>query len=239
MGAYATYQHKEALAGILYPRVARCEDGDCPHLLIGTGCLAALALAYYHTSGTSGTTSTVEKPAQNHSDRVTAAILGSEAELKRLYKGFDVDGDGTITLKEFAFFLEDIMGSPATPEELRVIDANGDGLVSYDEFIKHWAYHCDVMYTAADTDGDGFVSFDELRPLVPPNVPADKAESLMTKYDPDGDRKLHFPEFFLMLNEQAKFQHAEGKKKRAMTPRARRMAERKAAHAAKATHSES
>eukprot|EP00929_Paragymnodinium_shiwhaense_P051269 TRINITY_DN25811_c0_g1_i1.p1 TRINITY_DN25811_c0_g1~~TRINITY_DN25811_c0_g1_i1.p1 ORF type:complete len:381 (+),score=112.29 TRINITY_DN25811_c0_g1_i1:97-1143(+) len=62
-----------------------------------------------------------------------------DAELLRAFKVFDKDGSGYITADELRDFLTR-MGEPLTDEEvddlLRQADLDGDGQISYEEFVK-------------------------------------------------------------------------------------------------------
>lgn len=43
------------------------------------------------------------------------------------------------------------------------IDANGDGMISRDEFVKNATERMDKRFSALDADGDGMVSKDEMK----------------------------------------------------------------------------
>ena len=63
---------------------------------------------------------------------------------------------------------------------MKMMDANGDGMISMDER----AAACKAMFTAADTNGDGMLSADELtamntKNMADMNMPADPAKTAM------------------------------------------------------------
>ena len=59
----------------------------------------------------------------------------SDASLQRKFELLDANGDGNISLTEFAEFCADMDMDPITvAERFHSIDTNGDGLLSFEEF---------------------------------------------------------------------------------------------------------
>ena len=71
------------------------------------------------------------------SDRLLKLLAGKTSKLKEVFELFDPDGDGTITLQEFAQGLNG-MGLHPTQKELDALmkdfDRDNDGMLSYNEF---------------------------------------------------------------------------------------------------------
>jgi Ca2+-binding EF-hand superfamily protein len=62
-------------------------------------------------------------------------------DLRDAFAGSDADGDGRISLAEFAQLLDEL-GAEASPDQARlgfkVIDRNGSGRIDLDEFVQWW-----------------------------------------------------------------------------------------------------
>ena len=59
----------------------------------------------------------------------------TDTSLQRKFELLDENGDGHISLTEFAEFCADMDMDPITvAERFHLIDTNGDGLLSFDEF---------------------------------------------------------------------------------------------------------
>ncbi len=82
---------------------------------------------------------------------------------------FDTNKDGTVTLAEVdAFFAGHLQGPGAQLTQqrlanLKAADANGDGIISADEFKAVG----DAEFHRADTNGDGFIDAHEADVAVP------------------------------------------------------------------------
>lgn len=234
-GMAAALKFREEIAAGLRLHTAQCEGADTLHYVVGGVVLVgAAAYTMARPIPMAGGAQAVTAKRDDTLDVLGVAVTNSVVELTRLYNDIDVDGDGDITLAEFSVFLEDTMGAPCDPAKLAAIDADADGRVSYAEFIQMWADHSHSLFNAAGggNNDDGQVPYAGLEKLIPPNVPAATARSLMVEYDGNKDGMLSFPEFFLFINAAAKIQQIEGNKKRAMTPRAKRQAAFKAKRAA-------
>ncbi|RDX72548.1 hypothetical protein CR513_47961, partial [Mucuna pruriens] len=63
--------------------------------------------------------------------------MGDRAECERVFKRFDVNGDGNISLTEFADALK-VLGLTSQDEvqrRMEEIDKDGDGHISLDDFF--------------------------------------------------------------------------------------------------------
>jgi Ca2+-binding EF-hand superfamily protein len=66
---------------------------------------------------------------------------GRDDELQRLFSRFDIDGSGSVDEAEFRRILEALGEDPSDEVlslEFAVIDADLDGVVSFDEFADWW-----------------------------------------------------------------------------------------------------
>ena len=97
----------------------------------------------------------------------------TEAELQDIINDVDADGNGTIDFSEFVSLmarkLKDKNKEDEFAEAFKVIDRDGDGLISPDE-LHHvlinlgenlTAEEVDEMIREADVDGDGHINQDE------------------------------------------------------------------------------
>jgi Ca2+-binding EF-hand superfamily protein len=76
-------------------------------------------------------------------------------EYRRIFDSVDLDGNGVITPQEAKEISPDF-----TMAKFREYDLNGDGKVTYAEFLKVQKAKGDVKkrFLAADLDGDGYVT---------------------------------------------------------------------------------
>ena len=78
------------------------------------------------------------------------------AEFKVAFNSFDIDGDGTITMEELGFIMEQSWWNP-TEEELQDkfdrVDVNGNGTIDFPEFLVLMARHIqEEAQEAAETE---------------------------------------------------------------------------------------
>jgi len=100
-------------------------------------------------------------------------IMGTPKNFEALFEGFDTDGDGVISLKEFVLLIR--VMSDDSPEDkikwaFKTYDENKDGHIDADEMKRYVATVCEMM----KRDGDG----EEL------------AETVMKKLDANQDGKI-------------------------------------------------
>ncbi|CAJ2677721.1 polcalcin Phl p 7 [Trifolium pratense] len=73
--------------------------------------------------------------------------MGDKEEVERVFKRFDVNGDGKISLSEFADALK-LLGLTSQDEVQRrmaEIDKDGDGSITLDELIEFQSTHPNLM----------------------------------------------------------------------------------------------
>ncbi|CAF2054594.1 hypothetical protein Bca4012_097890 [Brassica carinata] len=92
-----------------------------------------------------------------------------DEEITKMFKEFDVDGDGELDADEFTLCINNML-----KEAFDFCDTDGDGKVTASEF--HAAMtglgedfteeKCAEMVQAVDADGDGYVSFEEFMAMI-------------------------------------------------------------------------
>ncbi|KAL5054813.1 hypothetical protein RYX36_035495 [Vicia faba] len=73
--------------------------------------------------------------------------MADQAEIERVFKRFDVNGDGKISLAEFADALK-VLGLTSQDEVQRrmsEIDKDGDGFITLDELAEFQRSHPNLM----------------------------------------------------------------------------------------------
>merc|ERR1712013_343110 len=102
-------------------------------------------------------------------------FLSNEGDIRILFNQVDVNGDGTISLKEF-IELNERYAMPSTEEEIReafkVFDKDNDGFITNDELKRILTKYqvaedlamdeaeVDEVMAYVDTNGDGCIDFD-------------------------------------------------------------------------------
>jgi calcium-dependent protein kinase len=134
------------------------------------------------------------------------------SNLYKMFKIFDKNSDGKLTLKEFKTGYEKYYGNVLKDYELKnifeEIDQNGDGFIEYEEFLRATINQKQMMaeqnlkmaFDQFDENGDNKLSFDEIKLL----LGGDDDEyvlNLIKKYDMDNDGCVSFSEYVCMMNE--------------------------------------
>mmetsp|Transcript_24291 Transcript_24291/g.46098 ORF Transcript_24291/g.46098 Transcript_24291/m.46098 type:complete len:523 (+) Transcript_24291:185-1753(+) len=131
--------------------------------------------------------------------------------LSEMFKAFDRDNSGTITMQELKEGLKK-MGNPLTEQEvdgvMAQIDIDGDGIISYDEFIAA-TMHMNKLnseenlwkaFATFDADDSGFITPDELRDaLIKHGMDVEGMDDILNDVDQDGDGRINYDEFVHMM----------------------------------------
>ncbi|XP_045165570.2 neo-calmodulin-like isoform X1 [Mercenaria mercenaria] len=135
-------------------------------------------------------------------------------EFREIFKLFDKDGDGAISTKELATVMRSLGQNP-TEQEIRqmvkMVDADNDGEVDFDEFMKLIARKLQSVdieeeileaFRVFDKDGNGSISKDELRFAITTlgeKVKENELDDLMRAADLNGDGQINYSEFAKMI----------------------------------------
>ncbi len=144
------------------------------------------------------------------------------AKYEKIFKAMDADNSGTLTRLEMIegkdkFLIDDeadIMTDDDIDDFINFADANGDGVISLEEFI-----HGATLYEEAaaeeqlrdafaifDQDQDGVISAPEMLDVLSflPGFSMESAQQIINKYDVNKDGKMDYEEFkqFVVEDEQ-------------------------------------
>ncbi|XP_039018860.1 calmodulin-like protein 3 [Hibiscus syriacus] len=139
----------------------------------------------------------------------------NKAELKRVFATFDKNGDGFITKQELRDSLKNIRLFTTEKEVEDMVvraDANGDGLIDFDEFCILCGGEDELKeaFDVFDKDKDGLISFEELGSVLcslglNEGKKMEDCKAMIRKVDMDGDGMVNFDEFKKMLKNGAGF----------------------------------
>lgn len=148
-------------------------------------------------------------------------------ELKKLFRSFDINGDGVLSYDEFSLGYTKMYGKGLSGLELSLlieqIDKDGSKKIEYEEFLAATIEHSKVIndqnlkaaFNKFDTDGSGKLSIDELSGLVGNDI--DLIMDLMHKVDKNNDGEIEYEEFknlmSLMIGEKEKAKNKKHKGK--------------------------
>jgi calcium-dependent protein kinase len=137
------------------------------------------------------------------------------AGLKELFKSFDTDNSGTISIDELRQGLKVKHAGPAMEELkaiMKTIDIDGSGELDYEEFIAATLATSKQQSTDAvrrafdyfDKDGDGSITVEEFEEAFAKMSPVERANlgdigELIASADTDGDGCIDYKEFMAMM----------------------------------------
>jgi len=133
-----------------------------------------------------------------------------EAELRAIFKEFDIDGDGYIQEEELRQVMLKMGHNPSEDEikaMFKAADLNKDGKISFEEFTEisranPFSISLKTVFGELDLDGDGHITKPELKlafERMGQTVKADELEAIFHQADKDADAKIDFDEFVNMM----------------------------------------
>lgn len=181
----------------------------------------------YYTSPHKNSSAAIISTPSPHKER----SAHDKAELKKIFATFDKNGDGFITKQELRESLKNIrilMTEKEVEEMVVKVDANGDGLIEFDEFCML----CESMageegtsggdgggegvgkeggeedlkeaFDVFDKDRDGLITVEELGVVLcalglKEGKKVEDCKEMIMKVDMDGDGMVNFDEFKKMM----------------------------------------
>ncbi|GLJ54568.1 hypothetical protein SUGI_1172040 [Cryptomeria japonica] len=157
------------------------------------------------------------KPAQKNID--LSPSFGILAELEKVFRHFDANGDGKISVSELGAVINSLEGTSnasASHEELEMmikeVDSDGDGFIDLQEFIAFniksegggvgSLQELRDAFRIFDRDRNGYISAEELRSVltsVGDTCSFEDCLEMIKGIDSDGDGYVNFEEFRTMM----------------------------------------
>ncbi|KAL5715854.1 hypothetical protein ACHQM5_017618 [Ranunculus cassubicifolius] len=137
----------------------------------------------------------------------------SMEDLEQIFKRFDTNGDGKISISELKSVIT-ALGSEPSPTELQTmmaaIDTNGDGFIDLKEFSEFYLQSSGVdkeqelreAFDCYDKDKNGVISAAELHTVLKSlgeKVTVSDCKKMIKAVDVDGDGNVNFEEFKKMM----------------------------------------
>ncbi|GAB2229961.1 hypothetical protein Drorol1_Dr00014217 [Drosera rotundifolia] len=123
-----------------------------------------------NAAATSSSSAAISRSHSRRSDRSNAQII---EELEKVFKKFDVNGDGKICSSELGSIMRSL-GEDLTESELKImieeVDSDGDGFIDLKEFIEldtkgfdadDFEQNLREAFSVYDIDGNGSISAEE------------------------------------------------------------------------------
>jgi calcium-dependent protein kinase len=134
-------------------------------------------------------------------------------DLARVFKAFDKNGDGKLSMEEVKLGYLDHYGRIMSDEDVekmfQAVDSDNSGFIDYSEFVvaamNEKALTTKDKLQAAfkmfDKDGSGVISADEIKEVLGfgGNLDKDAIEIIMKQVDENGDGQISFEEFECMM----------------------------------------
>lgn len=134
-------------------------------------------------------------------------------ELAKVFKAFDKNGDGKLSMEEVKQGYLDHYGKIISDEEVEqmfnAVDSDKSGFIDYTEFIVATVnsdeFNSNEFLQAAfklfDKDGSGSISADEIKAVLGFGQNVDEAAmgTIMKQVDANGDGDISFDEFVQMM----------------------------------------
>ncbi|PSC70004.1 calcium-dependent kinase [Micractinium conductrix] len=133
--------------------------------------------------------------------------------LRELFRSFDRNGDGQITLDELREGLarQARLADGEVEQMLRDTDVDGNGVIDYEEFVASTVHLsllereeiCIKAFQQLDKDGSGTLTADEVAEAMgmAGRMSADEVKETIQRYDKNGDNQIDFGEFLKILHE--------------------------------------
>eukprot|EP01138_Halocafeteria_seosinensis_P011538 gb/GECG01011786.1/.p1 GENE.gb/GECG01011786.1/~~gb/GECG01011786.1/.p1 ORF type:complete len:496 (+),score=75.49 gb/GECG01011786.1/:1-1488(+) len=147
---------------------------------------------------------------KKHALKWIASTLKTEdiEQLREAFYAMDKNNSGIITFQELekAISYLGLNGAINVRELMNNLDTDGDGHISYEEFLAATAerqlinhqQHVWYVFCQYDLDGDGYITADELRQALA-DEPPEEIEEYIKEFDRDGDGVIDYEEFIRMV----------------------------------------
>lgn len=134
-------------------------------------------------------------------------LYGFLMDVKNIFAQFDTNKDNVIQTEELEKCLHDLLFHFSTEQVkymYKMVDANHDGKVDYEEFttLLLFIHLSEKLFAIADTDGSNSVSIEELKKFLPflgVKATDEEISTAFTKFDEDKSGSLQFEEFIALL----------------------------------------
>ena len=152
-------------------------------------------------------------PSSSGSNTKPSVYLQDKEELQKVFKRFDADGDGKISITELDNVLR-TLGSGVPPEELRRVmddlDTDHDGFINLSEFADFCRSGTSdggdselrEAFNLYDQDKNGLISATELHMVLNRlglKCLVEECHKMIKSVDSDGDGNVNFDEFKKMM----------------------------------------